>query len=147
MTIYRAGTKNPARFHDGDEGKRMNRYKTTKIILTVAVTCALTLSAARAGTIKPVSPATSGFSIQNSSPTLQPQLSLSGNSIFTTPASFSLPPSSGGFTPVSGGPGQVTTQPVVPATPVRTPDSGSTIAFLALSVLGLAVIRSRLIRT
>jgi hypothetical protein len=125
----------------------MNRSMIAKLSLGAVVTCALTLSTALAGTISRVPSSTNGFSIQNGGPTSGPQLSLSGDGIFTTQPTFSVPAGSG-LTPVSGGPGQVTTQPVTPSIVVApVPDSGSTVILFAVSFLGLVVVRSKLRRT
>jgi hypothetical protein len=146
MTIYRAGQKTPPGFSLTGE-KNINKTMEAKIIPSVVITFVLAISTVHAGTIKPVSPSTSGFSTLSGGPSSGPQLSLNGDGIFTTPPTFNLPPvSSGSFGPVSGGPGPVTTQPVVPAARA-VPDSGSTVMLFALALLGLAVTRSKLIRT
>ncbi|HST29295.1 MAG TPA: hypothetical protein VLK27_00470 [Chthoniobacterales bacterium] len=62
----------------------MNKSLITKLSLAAVVGFALTFSTARAGTMKPVSPSTNGFSLQNSGnsgPSLGAQLSLSGNGL------------------------------------------------------------------
>jgi hypothetical protein len=126
----------------------MNKSNKAKVILTAVVSCAFTLSVAYAGTISHVSPSTTSFSIQNGASSSGPQLSLSGDMTVPAPPTFSSPVSSGGFTPVSGGPGPVTTQPVVPSAPVRSvPDSGSTVILLGLALLGSAVIHRKLAKT
>jgi hypothetical protein len=145
MMIYRAGHKTPPGFSlKADKG--MNKSVTVKIILTAVVGAAMTLSSAHANAIAGGSPSTNGFSTQNGGSSLGPQLSLNGGSSFITAPIFSGPVGTGGFTPVSGGPGPVTTQPVIPSAPVAAPDSGSTLALLALAVGGLILVRRKTIR-
>ena len=88
MMIYRAGQKTPPGFSPKREGNIMNKTMAAKIILSTVTGFTLTIFSVHAGTIKPVSPATNSFSIQNSGSSLGPQLSLSGDGTFTTPQTF-----------------------------------------------------------
>src|SRR5438270_11233029 len=113
MTIYRAGKQKtpPGFFREGREGEAMKTMKngSIKIVLATMASLVLVFSAARATTITPNFTSAAGSGTQFNVP-LMPTLS-GGNTLPVT--NFPAPPVSGGsLGPVSGGPGQVTTQPI-----------------------------------
>src|SRR5437588_4430471 len=129
MMIYRAEQKTPPGFfRERRTRHEMKIDQTAKTVLVMMASVVLAFSAARATTITPNFTSAAGSGTQFNVP-LMPTLS-GGNTLPVT--NFPAPPVSGGsLGPVSGGPGQVTTQPIPTGGPVvdapRVPDAGSTI--------------------